>query len=119
MSKEFKRADYWRHSKIGKNRKKLQKWRRPTGRDNKLREKRGGHPKSVRVGFKSPRKESGKIEGKTLKVIYTLKELGKASADNVIIIGKVGAKKKFELIKRAKEMNLRMLNVRGGENAAR
>ena len=40
MKKKFLRRDSVRFSKIGKNRKKIQKWRKPKGRDSKMRLKR-------------------------------------------------------------------------------
>ena len=39
MTKNFLRVDSARYSKLGKGRRKLQKWRKPKGRDNKMREK--------------------------------------------------------------------------------
>jgi len=37
--KKFLRRTWSRYSKLGRKRKKKQKWRKPTGRDNKMREK--------------------------------------------------------------------------------
>jgi large subunit ribosomal protein L32e len=110
--KKFIRRDSGRFSKIGKNRKKLQKWRRPKGRDNKMREKRHGYPKVVSVGYKSPKKEYGKIRGKNPILVYNLSDLKKARKDSVIILGKVGAKKKLEIIKRSNELKFEIVNVR-------
>ena len=39
---KFKRRIWNRYSKLGKKRKKKQVWRRPTGRDNPMREKKRG-----------------------------------------------------------------------------
>jgi large subunit ribosomal protein L32e len=115
---KFVRRDSNRYSKIGKGRKKLQKWRRPKGRDNKMRENRKGYPKSVRVGFKTTNKESGNIGGLVPQRILTLKDLDNIRKDNLIIIGKVGAKRRIELIKKAEEMKLKIFNVEmGGKNA--
>ena len=61
MSDKFKRQESGRHSKLGKNRKKLQKWRGAKGRDNKIREHRFGYPKAPSVGYKNTRKDFGKI----------------------------------------------------------
>ncbi|MDP4039631.1 MAG: eL32 family ribosomal protein [Candidatus Pacearchaeota archaeon] len=107
----FIRRDYKRYSKIGKNRKKLQKWRRPNGRDNKIRENRKGYPTLVKIGFKSPRKTAGRIKGLLPCRVFNFKDLESAGKDKMIIIGKVGAKKKIEIIKKANEMNLKIFNV--------
>jgi len=57
MMKKFLRRTWNRYTKLGRKRKKKQKWRRPTGRDNKMREKRRGYPKIVSVGYKNSGKE--------------------------------------------------------------
>ena len=114
MTKKFTRRDFKRYSKLGKRRKKLQKWRKPKGRDNKMREKRYGYPKVVSVGYKSPRKSSGKIEGLNPVLICNTKDLEKMNKKSVVIIGRVGAKKKIEIIKKSVEMKLKILNL-GGE----
>jgi len=119
--KKFIRTDSNRYSKLGRNRKKLQKWRRPKGRDNKIREKRFGYPKLVSVGYKSPVEKSGKIQDRYPLLIYNINDLDRVGkTDNtIIIIGKVGAKKKLEIIKKAVDMNLKIFNVSGGnKNAA-
>lgn len=110
--KKFVRRDSGRFSKIGKNRKKLQKWRKPKGRDNKMREKRHGYPKVVSVGYKSPKKEFGKIHGEKPILVYNAEGLKKAGKDSVIIIGKVGAKKKLEIIRKSNELKFKIVNVR-------
>jgi large subunit ribosomal protein L32e len=114
MTIKFIRRDSKRFSKIGKNRKKLQKWRRPSGRDNKIRENRRGYPTKVKVGFKSSKKEIGKIEGLIPYRVLNLKDLENAGKENIVIIGKVGARKKIDLIKKANEMKFKIMNVKSG-----
>lgn len=115
---KFIRRDFKRYSKLGKNRKKLQKWRRPTGRDNKIRENRKGYPSKVKVGFKSDKSESGKIEGKIPMRVLNLLDLEKIGKNNSVIIGSIGARKKMEVIKKAQEMKLEILNLVGGKKDA-
>lgn len=112
MKKKFIRSDYTRYSKLGKNRKKLQKWRKSKGRHSKIRQKWGSHPKAPSVGFKTPKKESGKINDKFPIIVRNVKDLGKADKSNVIILGKIGAKKKLEIIKLADELKIQIVNVR-------
>jgi len=113
MKKKFIRTDMKRYSKLGKNRKKLQKWRKASGRDNKIREKRFGYPKSPAVGYKRPKKYFGQILGKTPINVYNLKDLNNVKKENVVIIGKVGARKKLEIIKKANELKLKIGNIVG------
>ena len=81
-----------------------------------MREKRFSYPKSPRVGYKKPKTLSGKIKGKIPRIVYNISELERAGKDKyfIIIIGKVGARKKLEIIKKAAEMKFEILNVRGG-----
>ena len=111
---KFIRRDFKRFSKIGKNRKKLQKWRKPKGMDNKMREKRFGYPKCPGVGYKSSRKDSGKIDGLVPIRVLNVKGLEKVGKENLVIVGKVGAKKKMEIIKKATKKKLRILNLGKG-----
>lgn len=118
---KFIRRDSGRYSKIGKNRKKLQKWRKPKGRDNKMRERRFGYPKSPSVGYKSKKTEAGRVSGKVPFRACNVGDLSKTGKDSLIIIGSVGAKKKLEIIKKASEMGLSIVNVNqsvGGKNNA-
>jgi len=111
MKKKFVRRDAGRFSKLGKKRKKMQKWRKPKGRDNKMREKRFGYPKLVSLGYKSSKGKSGKIEGLTPCLVYNIKDLDTVNKNSMIIIAKVGAKNKLEIIKKALKMKLRIANI--------
>lgn len=96
---KFLRRVWHRYSKLGKGRKKKQKWRRPTGRDNKMRESRKGKPATVSIGYKnSDRKE--------IFVVNNLKDLENINENQVIVIGKVGKKKKIEILKMAKQKKI-------------
>ncbi len=115
MVKKFIRQDYMRYSKIGKGRKKLQKWRRPKGRHSKMRLKRKSYPASPNIGYASPKKELGKINGMSPVLVHNLKDMRSLEKNNLIIIsGKVGAKKRLEMIKLAEEMKLKVHNLPGG-----
>lgn len=93
-----------RYSKLGKRRKKKQIWRRPTGRDNKMRERRRGYPVRVSIGYKKPKKESSII-------ILNPKELEKINKKSQIVVGKVGKIKKIEIAKKAKQMKIKLHNL--------
>ncbi|MBU4308428.1 MAG: eL32 family ribosomal protein [Nanoarchaeota archaeon] len=98
---KFLRRTSDRYSKLGKGRKKKQIWRRPTGRDNKMREKRRGYPAIVSIGHK---KESSKE--KKLVIVRNLNDLKKIKEKEMILIGKIGMKNKLEILKKAKEMKI-------------
>jgi large subunit ribosomal protein L32e len=108
---KFVRRIWYKYSKLGKRRKKKQVWRRPTGRDNPMREKRKGYPASVNIGYKSSKKDLGKIKGKNPVIVKILKDLEKVKKNDIVFIGSVGKKKKIDLVKKAKEKGLEVSNV--------
>jgi len=111
MSKEFTRTDVSRYLKLGR-RKKRRTWRKAKGRDNKIRLKRFGYPTSPTIGHKSPKQESGKIKGLTPVLVRNVKDLEKLDKDSIPILAKIGAKKKLDVIKKAEEMKIKILNVK-------
>ncbi|MEK6945749.1 MAG: eL32 family ribosomal protein [Nanoarchaeota archaeon] len=107
----FLRRSHNRFSKLGLRRKKKQVWRSPKGRHNKMRKKRKGYPAVVSVGYSTDKKIKGKINDKTPVVINNMKELEGLKNDRVVLIGKIGKKKKLEIVKKLKEMKISMLNL--------
>ncbi|MFH1326536.1 MAG: eL32 family ribosomal protein [archaeon] len=108
---KFTRRISNRYSKLGKRRKKKQIWRRPTGRDNKMREKRKGYPSVVSVGYKKNTKMKGKIKDKIPIIINNTKDLEKIKENQIVIIGRIGKKKKIKIAEKAKEMKLSIYNL--------
>lgn len=112
---KFIRQDSTRYSKIGKNRKKLQKWRNPRGRHSKMRLKRKSYPVSPSVGYKSSKIERGMLNNKSPILAINLKDILNATSENIIIISsKVGAKKKLEMLKLISEKKLEVFNLNKG-----
>lgn len=111
MSKEFKRRNWNKHSRVGKGRKKKQTWRRAKGRHNKIREKRKGYPIKVMIGFRKSKEERGLIYDKKPVIIMNAKELGKIGKNEIAVIGKIGNKKKIEIAKIAKEKGIQIHNL--------
>ncbi|MFH1311239.1 MAG: eL32 family ribosomal protein [Nanoarchaeota archaeon] len=102
----FLRRIWSRYPKLGKGRKKKQKWRKPKGRDNKMREKRRGYPVVVSVGYKKKSNERKKI-----KIISNLNDLNNLQKNEIVVVGKIGKKKKIEVLKKALEMKISIQNV--------
>lgn len=108
---QFKRKDSHKYSKLGKGRKKEQKWRKPTGRHNKMRNQMKGHPAVVAVGYKTNNAVRGMVEEKKPVYVFNVKDLGKVKQNEIAIIGNIGKKKKLEIVKKSKELKIKIKNL--------
>jgi len=113
MSKRFVRTDSFRFSRLGKNRKKKQVWRRADGVQSKIRRKRRGYITIPTIGIRTPRKIRDKIQNLNPILVHNSSELSKAGKDSIAIIARVGARKKLEIIKKASELGIKIYNIGG------
>lgn len=104
MPPTFLRRNWDKYSRLGKNKRKKQVWRSPKGRHNKMRLKRKGYPATVNIGYKHE-------ESKKMVLVNTLKELEKIGKEEIIIVGKVGNRKRLEIVKKAKEKGIQVQNI--------
>ena len=111
MTKKFVRRTWNRYSKLGRKRKKKQIWRRPKGRDNKMREKRKGYPAVVKIGYKTNKNLKGTIENKKPRLIKNIRDLDIIKKNEMVIVGTVGKRKKIEIAKKAKEKGIQIHNL--------
>ena len=98
-------------SKLGKGRKNKQIWRRPKGRDNKMRERKKGHPASVSLGFRTEKENRNKINGKNPIMIYKIEDLKKIGKEDIAILGKMGKRKKIQIMEEAKKSKIKINNI--------
>jgi large subunit ribosomal protein L32e len=105
--KTFKRQESHRYKKLG------EKWRKPKGKHSKLRQKYNGE-KMVSIGYRGPVKARGlHPSGKRDVLVHNPKEL-EGLKDVLVRIGaKVGKKKKLEIIKKAQNLKLKVINMIG------
>ena len=109
---KFLRRNTTQYLRLGKKRKKLQKWQKPKGRDNKMRLKFKGYPKTVSIGYGTDKRIRGKIGGEIpAKVIRSINEIKNLKNNEKILIGRFGSKKKIEIAKIAKEKHIDILNL--------
>ncbi len=108
---KFLRRTWYKLPSLGKGRKKKQKWRNPTGRHNKIRNKRRGYSARVEIGYKTDRGMRGRINEKIPKKIFNAKQLENIGKNEIAVIGKIGMKKKIEIAKKAKEMKVEIHNL--------
>ena len=86
--------------------KRLKKvWRKPKGLHSKIRLNKKGHAKSPSQGYRSPKN----IRRKKHILVHALKDL--ENVKEVVIAKTVGKKKKLELLKKAKELGVNVLNI--------
>ena len=105
---KFVRTDFRKYSKLGVRRKKKQVYRKSKGRDNKIRLNMKGHTKNVSIGYRTKKQTRDLVEGLRPIIIYNLEDLKKISKENIGIIGKIGSKKRKEILDKAIKENIKL-----------
>jgi large subunit ribosomal protein L32e len=108
---KFLRRDCTRFAMFGYGKGKNAKWRSPKGRHNKMRDKKRGYPAVVSIGYSTSKKEKGKINAKTPILVSNLNDLKKVEKENIIILGKMGTKKRIQILEKAKEMKVEVYKI--------
>ena len=104
---KFIRQESWRYYRLAEN------WRKPKGKDNKMRKQKSGMPAIVKVGYRGPRAARGlHPSGYRDNVIHNTAELAKLDPkkDAARIGHTVGKKKRIEIINKAIELGIKVLN---------
>ncbi len=104
---EFVRQESWRYDRLAPN------WRRPKGKDNKMRKQVSGVPPLAKVGYKGPRKSRGlHPSGYNDILVFNIKDLTKIDpkVDAVRIAHTVGNKKRIEIVSEATKLKMKILN---------
>jgi len=107
---DFVRPESWRYERL------KPMWRKPKGLDNKVRKGKKGWPRRVKVGYRGPAESrylhpSGHYE----VVVQNQVQLESLvpGRDVARIGATVGAKKRAQILDRAKELGLRVVNPTG------
>jgi large subunit ribosomal protein L32e len=108
---KFLRRKNQAYSKLGKRRKNKQVWRRPTGRDNKMREKRKGVPLTVSIGYRTDKIARGMLSEKVPVCILNVSQLKKIRENEIPVLANVGKKNKIEIAKEAEKMKIKIYNL--------
>ncbi len=104
---EFLREEWFRYKRIPRN------WRRPDGITSKMRRHFKYRPSVVSIGFRGPKNVRGlHPSGFEEVLIYTVSDLERVNPERQAarIGGSVGTKKRLEIEKKAKELDIRLLN---------
>ena len=104
---KFVRQESWRYDRLAEN------WRKPKGKDNKMRRQVSGVPQIVKVGYRGPKHARGlHPSGYTDNIIFNVNDLNKLDPkkDAARLAHTVGARKRKEIISRATSMQIKILN---------
>ncbi len=93
------------------------RWRRPRGKDSKMRRQMIGYCASPAHGYSSPLAIRGKVDGLNPVIVANMAQLGKVDPKNqiAIISAKVGTRIRLSLLKVALEKNIRVHNFKNIE----
>lgn len=104
---KFVRQESWRYDRLAES------WRRPKGKDNKMRRQLSGAPRLVKIGYRGPKKARGlHPSGYTDNLVFNLKDLGRLNpAGDAARIGHaVGQRKRLLILAEARNMGIKVLN---------
>jgi ribosomal protein L32E len=107
----FQRTKFYAYAKLGLKQKSKRKYRRATGRHNKIRQKWRSKTPMVEIGYKNENKTRGLINEKIPVLVYNAKDLARAGKENIVILGNIGDKKKIEIAKEARTKGIEVYNL--------
>ena len=104
---KFVRQESWRYDRLAES------WRRPKGKDNKMRRQLSGVPRLVKIGYRGPKKARGlHPSGYTDNLVFNVKDLGRLdpAADAARIGHAVGQRKRLLILAEARNKGIKVLN---------
>lgn len=110
---DFVRQESWRYKRVDES------WRKPRGIDSKMRKEVKGWPAKVKVGYRGPKAARGLHPSAYKEVlVYNVDDLSgiNPKVEAVRIAHTVGARKRAEILSRARELGIHVLNP-GAETA--
>jgi large subunit ribosomal protein L32e len=105
---KFIRQESWRYDRLAEN------WRKPKGKDNKMRKQKAGVPAIVKVGYRGPKVTRGlHPSGYTDNIVHNVGDLAglNPKTDAVRMGHTVGTRKRKAIIAEATKMGLKILNA--------
>lgn len=93
-------------------------WRRPRGTDSKMRKEKKGKPSLVKMGYRKPKSERGiHPSGYREVLVNNPQEVEEVDPEEqaIRIASSVGERKKEEILKKAHEFDIKVLNAKRRE----
>ena len=105
--KKFVRTDAHKKKRLGL------KWRKPKGLHNKRRLLYRGYAKVVKQGYQSDRDTKGFVKGLKPILVFDISALEgiDKKKEGIIVSGKIGSKRRLEILELAKKDNITILNL--------
>jgi large subunit ribosomal protein L32e len=104
---KFVRQESWRYGRLAET------WRKPKGKDNKMRRQLSGAPRLVKIGYRSPRKARGlHPSGYTDNIVFNANDLASLdpSKDAARIAHAIGQRKRLLILAEARTKGIKVLN---------
>jgi large subunit ribosomal protein L32e len=104
---KFVRQESWRYGRLAET------WRKPKGKDNKMRRQLSGAPRLVKIGYRSPRKARGlHPSGYTDNIVFNVNDLASLdpSKDAARIAHSIGQRKRLLILAEARTKGIKVLN---------
>jgi large subunit ribosomal protein L32e len=104
---KFVRQESWRYGRLAET------WRKPKGKDNKMRRQLSGAPRLVKIGYRSPRKARGlHPSGYTDNIVFNVNDLARLdpSKDAARIAHVIGQRKRLLILAEARAKGIKVLN---------
>jgi len=105
---KFVRQESWRYDRLAES------WRRPKGKDNKMRRQVSGVPQIVKIGYRGPRVSRGlHPSGYTDNLIFNINDLMKLDPkkDSARMGHTVGRRKREQIVAKATSLGIKVLNA--------
>jgi large subunit ribosomal protein L32e len=103
----FVRQESWRYDRLADS------WRKPKGKDNKMRRQLSGSPRLVKIGYRGPRKARGlHPSGYRDNIVFNVNDLTRldSSKDAARIAHVVGQRKRLLILAEARAKGVKVLN---------
>jgi large subunit ribosomal protein L32e len=104
----FIRQESWRYDRLVEN------WRKPKGKDNKMRKQKSGVPAIVKIGYRGPKVARGlHPSGYNDNIVFNVNDLAglDPKKDAIRMAHTVGTRKRKEIITKAAELGIKVLNA--------